>query len=595
MRQVLRAALREYERVAVVCGAWHVPALTGPLPPASADAAVLRGLPRVKAALTWVPWTYGRLASWQGYGAGVTSPGWYHHLFMAPDHPVARWLVHAAAVLRGDGVEVSSAHVIEATRLAETLAALRGRPLAGLAEVTDAAHAVLCDGDDLRLALINRRLVVGDRLGRVPEDTPGVPLARDVAAAQRRLRLPPQPQPRDVDLDLRRDIDADRSRLLHRLRLLGVEWGEALPARRGRGTFWESWRLAWQPELAVDVVAAGGYGTTVADAAAARVAERAAAAETLADVTGLVEGCLLADLPSALPGVLSALDERVALDHDVAHLMAALPPLARTLRYGDVRRTDTAALLRVTLGLVTRVCVGLPGALRGLDGAAAAAMRVRVDAVHASIALLAGAGPVDTGTAQVGAGPVDAGAAAAGVAAATAEWYDALTSLAAADDLHGVLAGRLNRLLLDAGRLDLPEAGRRMALVLTVGVPASRAAAWIEGFLAGDGLLLVHDERLLALVDGWLSGVPAEAFAEVLPLLRRTFSGYPAPQRRLVGERAARLGPGAGGRGVAAVAEESFDPERGALVTATVARLLGWDQRSAPDTVGGRRCGVVRE
>src|SRR3954470_1834930 len=49
MRQVLRAALRGgAERVAVVCGAWHAPALAGPLPPASRDGAVLKGLPKVR-------------------------------------------------------------------------------------------------------------------------------------------------------------------------------------------------------------------------------------------------------------------------------------------------------------------------------------------------------------------------------------------------------------------------------------------------------------------------------------------------------------------------------------------------------------------
>src|SRR5262249_57613058 len=106
--------------------------------------------------------------------------------------------------------------VIGAPRRAEALATMRGRPLAGLAEVTDAAHAVLCDGDDLRLSLINRRLVVGDRLGRVPDQTPGVPIARDVVSSQRRLRLPPDAGTRELDLDLRRDIDLDRSRLLHR-------------------------------------------------------------------------------------------------------------------------------------------------------------------------------------------------------------------------------------------------------------------------------------------------------------------------------------------------------------------------------------------
>src|SRR5262249_55553315 len=148
MRGVLRAATKQHSRVAVVCGAWHVPALTGKLPTVSADAAVLRGLPRTKVAATWVPWTHGRLASWQGYGAGVSSPGWYHHLFTAPARPVERGLVGVAWVLRGEALPVSSAHVIEAVRLADALAAMRGRPLPGLSEVTEATRSVLCDGSD---------------------------------------------------------------------------------------------------------------------------------------------------------------------------------------------------------------------------------------------------------------------------------------------------------------------------------------------------------------------------------------------------------------------------------------------------------------
>jgi hypothetical protein len=546
MRTALRAAVKEHERVAVVCGAWHVPALTPPLPKVSADAAVLRGLPKVKVALTWVPWTHARLASGQGYGAGVRSPGWYHHLFTAPEDAVARWLVRAAAVLRRDGLPVSSAHVIEATRLAEALATMRGRPVPGLTEVTDASLAVLCEGDTLRLALIQRRLVVGERLGRVPDRTPGVPIARDVAASQRRLRLPPDPEPRELDLDLRREIDLERSRLLHRLRLLGVDWGTALAQRRGRGTFWESWRLGWQPEFAVDLVEASAYGTTVRDAATARVHEQAAAAGSLAEVTALVERCLLAELPEGLPTVLKALDERMALDHDVVHLMDALPALARTLRYGDVRRTDLAALWHVMDGLITRICVGLPAAVGSLDDAAAAAMRDRIDAVHAAIALLDRAED-------------------------TARWHETLAGLSTRDDVHGLLSGRLNRLLLDGGLLDVEEAGRRMGLILTTGVPVGRAAAWIEGFLTGDGLLLVHDERLLRLVDGWLTGIPPDAFVEVLPLLRRTFSEYPAPQRRQIGERAVRLGSSV----APAAPSVDLDEERGDLVLPTVAALLG--------------------
>jgi len=547
MRTVLRAASKDHERVAVVCGAWHVPALTPPLPPAAADARTLRGLPKIKIAMTWVPWTHGRLASWQGYGAGVSSPGWYHHLFTAPDQVIPRWLVAVAGVLRQEGVPVSSAHVIEATRLAEALATLRGRPLAGLAEVTEATRAVLCDGDELRLELVNRRVVVGERLGEVPESTPSVPLVKDVAAAQKRLRLAPDVHEREQDLDLRREFDLARSRLLHRLGLLGIGWGRLLDPRRGKGTFWESWRLKWHPEFAVDLVAASAYGTTVDDAAAARVRELAEKATTLADVTALVEKCLLAHLPDALPTVLRALDERAALDTDVVHLMAALPALARTLRYGDVRGTDVGALREVMAGLVVRVCVGLPAAVAGLDESAARELRDRVDEVHAALALVA-------------------------VEAWRADWLDVLDRLAIRNDLPGLLAGRLTRLLLDAGRLSGPDAERRMGLMLTVGVAPAVAAAWVEGFLAGGGLLLVHDDRLLGLVDGWLAGIPDDQFVDVLPLLRRTFGQFAAPERRAIGERARALDAPTRGP----VEAEDLDPERAALVRPTVSLLLGW-------------------
>src|SRR6202050_4833587 len=159
MRKVLRKTVREgYRRIAVVCGAWHVPALRD-LPAAAADDRLLRGLPKVKATLTWVPWTYGRLSYASGYGAGIRSPGWYDHLFHCAGQPIERWLAQAAAVLREEGIAVSAAHVIEAVRLADALAALRGRPLAGLEEVTESARAVLCEGSDLLIALIQHRRV----------------------------------------------------------------------------------------------------------------------------------------------------------------------------------------------------------------------------------------------------------------------------------------------------------------------------------------------------------------------------------------------------------------------------------------------------
>jgi hypothetical protein len=543
MRTVLREVRREHENIAVVCGAWHVPALDRKVT-IKDDQALLKGRRKSKVTFTWVPWTYGRLSSWSGYGAGVRSPGWYHHLFTTTSEVVPRWLVDAAGVLRAEGVPTSPSHVIEATRLAEALATLRGRPLAGLAEVTEAAESVMCDGERLRVELIDRKLVVGERLGAVPEEMPSVPLAKDLAAQQRGLRLKPEASQRVLELDLRREIDLNRSRLLHRLRLLDVPWGQAQSGRQSTGTFRESWRLQWQPEFAVSLVEGSMWGTTVAAAATARVTDRARKAATLAEVTALVEVCLLGDLQEAYPPVLAALDVRAAEDSDVTHLMAALPALARTVRYGDVRRSDVEGLTTVTASLLGRVCAGLPAAVASLSDEAAKDLRKHIDGVHAAIALL------DDEPMRE-------------------RWLAALTSVAGRTELHGLLAGRLTRLLMDAGRLAPTEVRRRLRLPLTVGTPPAHAAAWVEGFLSGGGLLLVHDDLLLELLDDWLADIESSSFDQVLPLLRRTFGAFAAGERRAIGERIAH------GRAAANGAEAELDHDRAAQVLPTLAALLG--------------------
>ncbi|MCW8382892.1 DUF5682 family protein [Streptomyces justiciae] len=581
MRLQVRAAQREFGAgVAVVCGAWHVPALRQKASVA-ADRALVKGLPKVKADMTWVPWTHRRLSRVSGYGAGIDSPGWYGHLFAAPDRPIERWMTKVAGLLRAEDRLVSSAHVIEAVRLAETLAAMRGRPLAGLSETTDAVRAVMCEGSDVPLSLVHDRLVVGDVLGEVPQGAPAVPLQRDLDRVQRRLRLKPEALERELELDLRKEIDAGRSRLLHRLRLLGVAWGEPVASRGSTGTFRETWRLRWEPELAVRVAEAGVWGTTVPAAATARAEADAVGAPSLADVTALAERCLLADLPDALPVVMQVLADRAALDTDVGHLAQALPALVRSLRYGDVRGTDTHALTEVAEGLAERIFVGLPPACAALDADAAEEIRRHVDAVHGAVGLLGDAAAA--GGASV---PATDGAERTPGGSLRARWHSVLRVLCGRESVPGVIRGRAVRLLLDDGELGQDEAARLMGLVLSPGTPPADAAAWIEGFVgggAGGGMLLVHDERLLGLVDTWLTGVPADAFTDVLPLLRRTFSAYEAGVRRTLGELV-RRGPGegsggrqaGGGAGLPGFAAD-LDAARADAVLPVVRLLLGLD------------------
>jgi hypothetical protein len=544
MRRSIRRASRAHGPVAVVCGAWHVPALDPDATTEAHDRELLRGLPKVKVAHSWVPWSHPRLARSTGYGAGVDSPGWYAHVFRhAGTQTAVRFLVEAAREVRADGLSASPEHVIAAIRLADALASLRGRPRPGLEEILDATDAVIGG-----LPLVRRRLVVGDAVGAVPAGAPQAPLARDVATLQRRARLTPTAEPRTVELDVRTTGGRGRSVLLHRCAALGLGWASVVEGRGSTGTFRETWHLAWHPELAVRLVELAPYGTTLERAATARLVERCDGADLVTQAASL-DLALAADLPDASGPIIDRLAVRSALDPDVTHLMDALGPLARALRYGDARGSDLDGLAAVVDGLVTRVVAGVEQATAGLDEDAADAMAERLMAVHGALALL------DHPTRH-------------------GEWPAVLAGLAAGRPaVHGVVQGRATRLLHDGGHWDPPRVGRRFARALSVGPPPTEAAAFLDGFLAGSGTVLVHDGDLLAIVDGWLSTLSADAFDRCLPVLRRTFGGFEPAERHRLG----RLLTGA----VPDTGAGELDDARVAAALDTVRALLGLAATSA--------------
>lgn len=543
MRKTIRTASRKYKRIAVVCGAWHAPVLTTPNPD---DERVLSDLPSVSTRATWAPWTYGRLSRDSGYGAGISSPGWYHHLWTYDAPQVtAHWLARVAALLRAEDLTASSAQVIDAVRLAETLAALRGRPVPGLTEMNEAVLAVLCGGDDTPLRLVHRKLIVGETMGSVPEDAPAAPLQHDLERQQKSLRLKPSLEERLLDLDLRAPNDLARSHLLHRLALLDIPWGAHEKAEtQALGTFHEYWRLRWQPELTVAVIEASVWGNTVADAASSRARNAADSLTTLPQFTALVEHVLHADLPDAIDHVMLRLQDQAALTSDVALLMDALPPLVNVVRYGNVRQTDAAMVAQVIDGMVARVCVGLVPACVGLDEDAATAMVARIIVFNGAVRLL---NRTDY----------------------TQAWLDALGQVAERESLPGLIVGRAVRILYDTQKLPVDAVMAALGRALSPGTPPMEAAYFIEGFLRGSGAVILHDDRLWQMLDGWVDTLPADLFDQVLPLLRRTFATFHAPERRQMGERARQKRRPADSQTV------GIDVERAERVLPLLARLLG--------------------
>lgn len=552
MRKCLRQAQKDgFERIAVVCGAWHVPALAE-MPTAKTDNELLKGLPKAKVAATWVPWSYGNLSFASGYGAGVASPGWYEHLWNAPaEQRATSWLARAAALFREEGLDCSSAHIIEAVRLADTLAALRERPQPGLDELAEALRTVVCMGDSAPMQLIEDRLIVGERLGSTPDTAPAVPLQRDLAQQQKSLRLKPEAAQKILDLDLRQPNDLARSYLLHRLTLLGIRWGALTQAgRSNKGSFHEVWNLQWEPALAIAVIDASRWGNTVEEAAAACAIDKARSAEALSELSELMNQVLLADLQSAIAPVTQALEDLAAVSSDVLQLLAAIPPLANVARYGNVRQTDAGMVAHLLDSLVPRAAISLPGACSALDDDAAATMRDAIVAAWQALRLIANP------DLQQG-------------------WRQALARLAHLGSCHGLVCGLAARLLFDDQQEDIEATALRMSQALSPGNDPGQAAAWLEGFLNRSGMVLLHDAQLWALVDGWLSGLNGEHFVRELPLLRRAFAAFSVPERRQLGERASRPTEAVT---VAPAAAPDWDIQRAERALPLLRQLLGVEE-----------------
>jgi hypothetical protein len=285
----------------------------------------------------------------------------------------------------------------------------------------------------------------------------------------------------------------------------------------------------------------------VESASSARAIERAKDAETLPALTALLESVRLSGLDEASRVVTRRLEAVAATSSDVSHLLEALPPLCNIARYGDVRGNDADDVTHIIDGLLTRASIALPSSAANLAEDAARALAGHIEASWRALSLIESATWQTTMSA-------------------------ALRQVLERESSAALVSGKCCRLLLDAGQIEASEAAVFLSRALSRGNEAARAGAWIEGFLAGAGALLIHDDGLWRILDGWMSALSEESFTETLPLLRRTFGTFASPERRALLERARSSKDASTSR-----AQEEFDAARAALVLPTLAELLGWE------------------
>lgn len=521
MRKIMRKALKDgHERIAVVCGAWHAPALSDlEAYKVKEDNALLKGIPKVKTKATWIPWTYDRIATSSGYGAGVVSPAWYELLFYNRDNATINWMAKVSQLFKAEDLETSSAHAIEGVRLAETLAALRGLEVPGIGELSEAVMTIFSGGYQSQLDLIRQKLVIGDKMGDVPASIPIIPLQQDLEFNIKTLKLKKYKKAEVVwikatankpkgGLDLRQEHDLKQSQFLHRLNLLSIQWGKPdVATGRELSTKNEYWKMEWRPEFALQIIEAGMWGNTVQQATVNFVIHQASNAQTLVELTQLLEKVIHANLPEAINELVQELRNLAAITKDVNHLMSALPPLVRIYRYGDVRNTEIGMVDALMQKMIPRICISLPNACTALDESASEEMFEQVLSVNRSLLLL-------------------------NQEAYLTIWQETLERLLDNQQIDGKIRGAATRILLDNEILAIEQAAGILGYALSKSVDIAIASNWLNGFLYGSGLLLIHNPILWEIVDDWVSSLNDDQFQQMLPALRRTFAAFAPAERQ---------------------------------------------------------------
>lgn len=363
MANQIRAALDEFAgQLIVVTGGYHslglLELLKAKPTQRGAWASPREGILDQGIALT--PYSFERLDSLTGYDAGMPNPGFYHELWRSRGTPVHRTLMQSVVRhLRDKNQLVSSADLIAAETTAQALAAVRGHPQVWRTDFLDGLTAALIKDDSVPgvahpvLAAIHSVLRGGER-GLLAEGTSLPPLVLDIHKELERLQLTASGTPYERDVALTDPADRDRSRTMHRLRILAIEGYSLVVSARDRAAnadFVETWRIVRSHDFDANCIEASRYGPTLGEAVAAKLAEGAAGIQRDAGLAAkLLLDAALAGLDQLTDDLLEAVLRLIRTDADFWSVSAALGRILFLFRYdpvlGTAGRTDIGQLLK---------------------------------------------------------------------------------------------------------------------------------------------------------------------------------------------------------------------------------------------------------
>ncbi|MCZ2342938.1 MAG: DUF5682 family protein [Bacteroidales bacterium] len=527
IQEVLATGVKP-ERIVAIVGAFHAPVL-GPELPAMTDAE-LASLRQRPSKLTLMPYSYFKLSSQSGYGAGNRAPMYFQMLWeQLQDHNLPelphRYLSEVVRHIREAGTHRSTAEVIEGVRLARTLAALHGGSAPTLADLQDAAVTLIGHGEMSTVAEALQQVNVGTAIGTLPKGVSRTSIQEDCDRQMNRFKLEKYKKTvaEELSLDLRENrhvksaeaafLDLGRSTFLHRLRVLGVEFGKELPTGQQQATWAEKWKLQWQPECEITLVEAILLGETVELATAHKFNQMLADAVSIAVAADVVQDACQCGLGASMDAARKRLQELAAVSSDLKAIAHAAFRLSQVSRYGDVRKFDPTPLLPLIEELFVQGALALHAAA-ACDNKAAQEFITSLDQLN--WVSLEHHERVEADL-----------------------WTERLRQLADADDRNPLLSGYACAILLERGLMANDDLAREVSRRLSPGIPADLGAGWFEGLSMRNRAALLARQALWAELANYVSSLDDEQFQRAIVFLRRAFGSFSPHQKRQICENLA--------------------------------------------------------
>lgn len=515
MKRQIKKALDKYKpgEIAVVAGAYHVKGLSADSPPMSDEE--FGSLPFVEVKLTLMPYSYYRLSNRSGYGAGNKAPAYFQLMWEClergdMEHLAPLYLSSIGSLLRESGNYNSTASVIEAVRLAKSLAAMHGGVYPTLKDLRDSAVCLLGGGELSAVSEALARVDVGVMIGELPEGVSQTPVQDDMNRQLKRLKLEKYKSvvAQDISLDLRKNrlaqnseaanLDLNRSIFFNRLQLLGI--GFASFRGEGPSSWGENWVLCWTPENEIEVVEATLKGETIETSAAFVLKEKFEAAGNILEIAKLLRVAYICCLLSETRGGLSRLQALCVESENFAEAANTAFEISNIIKYRDVRNIDAAPLIPILQQVFLRaVLVMFEGA--ACDDEASKAYIGAIDFMHA--------------VSREHSEHVD-----------DALWLKKLRELAESDSRNAKISGVAAAVLMERGQISDEDLKIFVSKRLSYGVPGDLAALWFEGLSARNRYVLLSRVNIWKQLDDYIDTLDEAGFLRALVFLRRAFSSF---------------------------------------------------------------------